>query len=129
MAIQISEKHLSPEAKRALSNAKNKSQFMRDAIEFYVRRGFDKENIEVSCDSEIRKDIKEVKQEIKELKEILKNLNTVTVNETAASIENIVNDLNDTKLDEDKEENKSEVKGDIEKKDDLDNVEIPDCYL
>ncbi len=36
MAIQISTDKLSGEAKAVLDNTKNKSQFMRDAIEFYV---------------------------------------------------------------------------------------------
>ncbi len=59
MAIQISEHKLSPEAKKALNNAKNKSQFLRDAIEYYVKRG--KEST----------DFIKMKEEIKEIKSLL----------------------------------------------------------
>lgn len=38
MGIQITEKGLSSKARKALSNAKNKSRFLREAIEFYVQR-------------------------------------------------------------------------------------------
>jgi hypothetical protein len=38
MSITLNEKYLSPEAQKALENSKNKSQFMRDALEFYVNR-------------------------------------------------------------------------------------------
>lgn len=58
MAIQIDpDKHLSLEAKKALDNAKNKSQFLRDAVEYYVRRN----------DTEIKKDLEEIKQLLKQL--------------------------------------------------------------
>ena len=43
MGIQITEKGLSSKARKALSNAKNKSQFLREAIEFYVQREEGKE--------------------------------------------------------------------------------------
>jgi hypothetical protein len=56
MGIQISEDKLSDVAKKALSNANNKSQFLRDAIEFYVRRGLD-----ASTDDTLKVDIKEIK--------------------------------------------------------------------
>lgn len=59
LGIQISEHNLSPEAKEALNNAKNKSQFLRDAIEFYVRRGEQNKDIE--------KDIREIKDLLKDL--------------------------------------------------------------
>lgn len=46
MAIQISEKGLSLKAKEALKNAKNKSQLMRDALEYYVAYQNDLEKVE-----------------------------------------------------------------------------------
>lgn len=58
MAIQISENNLSEKAKKALSNAKNKSQFMRDAIEYYV-------------DSQYPGLLPELLDEIKEVKKIV----------------------------------------------------------
>lgn len=52
MAIQISEDKLSEKARKALKNSKNKSQFLRDAIEFYVS----------SQMPEILTELKEIKQ-------------------------------------------------------------------
>ena len=71
MAIQISEHKLSPLAQQALSNAKNKSQFLRDAIEYYVS-------------SELNN--LDIKEDIKEIKNILKQLASQTVyDETVAT--------------------------------------------
>lgn len=61
MSIQISESKLSPEARKALQNAKSKSQFMRDAIEFYVK------NRDASSDSELLNDIREIKNMLSKL--------------------------------------------------------------
>lgn len=79
MAIQISEKNLSPKAQKALNNAVNKSQFLRDAIEFYVSREYP----EAAPDPEIKNDIKEIK-------ELLLRITTQpgTI-ETAVSIEKV----------------------------------------
>jgi len=52
LAIQISEGKLSEKARKALKNSKNKSQFLRDAIEFYVS----------SQMPEILTELKEIKQ-------------------------------------------------------------------
>jgi len=71
MAIQISEHKLSPLAQQALNNAKNKSQFLRDAIEYYVS-------------SELNN--LDIKEDIKEIKNILKQLASQTVyDETVAT--------------------------------------------
>lgn len=67
LAIQISENHLSPEAVKALNNAKNKSQFLRDAIEFYVNR---------------KEDDNGLKNDIKQIKELLVNIHTVGITST-----------------------------------------------
>lgn len=65
LAIQISEKHLSKEARNALANAKNKSQFLRNALEFYVKSitvaDKDSDNSNFLHNSEVIKDIKEIK--------------------------------------------------------------------
>lgn len=58
MAIQINEKHLSSKAKKALNNAKNKSQFLRDAIEFYVNR----ESVYENIGSDLKEDVREIKE-------------------------------------------------------------------
>lgn len=125
MAIQISEKGLSPEAKRALNNAKNKSQFMRDAIEYYVKSGNIQDTVEISCDSEIKEDIKEIK-------EILKNL---SINRSALeSVTSLDSSLNEIENNNDEETIISSSIGEggneeiIETDDELDDVEIPDCY-
>lgn len=60
MAIQIDEKHLSEEARRALGNAKSKSQLLRDALEYYVRRGADKS--ETRSDEQLANDVKDIKK-------------------------------------------------------------------
>lgn len=67
MAIQITEKHLSPEAKKALDNAVNKSQFLRDAIEFYVRRGQVSECENVGENTTLREELKEIKSILAQL--------------------------------------------------------------
>lgn len=84
MAIQITEKLLSAKAQKALNNAVNKSQFLRDAIEYYVNREPQATASTASIDPDIRNDI----QEIKELLQKLTNQPGVT--ESAASIEKIV---------------------------------------
>lgn len=61
MAIQISEKHLSPKAIKALENAKSKSQLLRDALEYYVNRD-EIEVASVASDPEMKMDIKEIKE-------------------------------------------------------------------
>lgn len=63
MGIQIEENKLSQEAQKALRNAKNKSQFMRDAIEYYVRKE------PVAGNFEFSKDIKDIKSMLATLME------------------------------------------------------------
>lgn len=63
MAIQINEKHLSPEATQALQNAKSKSQFLRDAVEFYVSKEGET--------SILKKEVDILKSDIKEIKNLL----------------------------------------------------------
>lgn len=66
LAIQIDEKLLSEEAKYFLRNAKNKSQFLRDALEFYVRNIRGDISTLSNCqqcnfDIDVVNDIKEIK--------------------------------------------------------------------
>lgn len=63
MGIQISEEKLSPKAQAALRNAKSKSQFLRDAIEFYVGR-----------DIAQLSEISELVEEIKALRKMLSDI-------------------------------------------------------
>lgn len=58
MGIQIKEHQLSPEVRKALKNSKNKSQFLRDALEFYVRKS---ENSNSIVQNDIQNDIREIK--------------------------------------------------------------------
>lgn len=63
MAIQIDEKLLSNEAKQFLSNTKNKSQLLREALEVYIRNfkgGM--ESTECNLNEDVIKDIKDIKQ-------------------------------------------------------------------
>lgn len=77
MGIQISEHKLSPRAQAALRNAKSKSQFLRDAIEFYVSRDMDSMNTLLS----------ELMEEIKALSKMLSSSQQIIAayNESAAS--------------------------------------------
>lgn len=77
MGIQISEDKLSPRAQAALRNAKSKSQFLRDAIEFYVSRDMDSMNTLLS----------ELMEEIKALRKMLSSSQQIIAayNESAAS--------------------------------------------
>lgn len=66
MAIQIDEKLLSIEAKQLLSNAKNKSQLLRDALEFYTK--FLKGGIVTGVDpADIIDEISDIKRMISEM--------------------------------------------------------------
>lgn len=126
MAIQISEKHLSPEAKRALNNAKNKSQFMRDAIEYYVKSEKIQNAVETSCYSDIKEDIKEIKEMLKSLSVNRNVLESIT--SLDGSLNEIENNNNEEII-----INNSMGEGDNEEiieidNDELDDVEIPDCY-
>lgn len=56
MSFYIREKNLSPEALKQLSQAENKSLFVREAIEFYVHHG------------------KDILKELKDIKELVKNV-------------------------------------------------------
>lgn len=80
MAIQISENNLSPKARKALANAKNKSQLLRDALEFYVNRDEVVASPVTGVDSGLQSDIKEIK-------ELLKGLALPGVVESVASKE------------------------------------------
>jgi len=62
VGIQITEKGLSSKARKALSNARNKSRFLREAIEFYVQR---EESEEPSHD---------IHDELQEIKTLIGNL-------------------------------------------------------
>jgi len=63
ISIQVDEQKLSTQAAKALKNAKNKSQFLRDAIEFFVQRELP-ENI---VKQDVRSDLEEIKELIREL--------------------------------------------------------------
>lgn len=65
MAIQIDEKLLSIEARELLKNAKNKSQLLRDAIDFYakfMKGDMPGGNQQINFHEDIVKDIKDIKE-------------------------------------------------------------------
>lgn len=88
MAIQISEDKLSENARSYLKKAKSKSQFLRDALEYYTKAlmNVGNENSENNAnyiDEEVAKDIKEIKEIVLKLSltnnkpyEIVKHENT-----------------------------------------------------
>lgn len=75
MAIQIDEKLLSSEVKTFLNTAKNKSRFLRDALEFYVKHI--REGVPSSTNSSLSddlvKDIKDIKDML--IKQMANNYN------------------------------------------------------
>ena len=117
MAIQISEKNLSPLAAKALNNAKNKSQFLRDAVEFYVQRGIQTGGNH--NENGIRSDLGEIKDMIRDLQQVLaqKVVFEPAVSEKAASIESSHKEsdevTNISKINDSSKEN---------------TVKIPSCY-
>lgn len=136
MAIQISEKNLSPEARNALNNSKNKSQLMRDALEYYVGNKKNQETLDVSvsCDTEIKNEIKEIKDEISQIKEILMALSTNNTfkidNISMNTAENIKKKGADKHIELVKKvSNKVSNKVKELDKNSLEDVEIPDCYI
>lgn len=82
MAIQIRETLLSPLAQKVMNNSKNKSQFVRDAIEFYVQT---KHGGALS-----HQGILEISKEIQEIKMMLK---LMMVNNLEAEERNIPKNL------------------------------------
>jgi|LSQX01.3.fsa_nt_gb hypothetical protein len=94
MAIQISEKFLSPRAVAALNKAPNKSQFLRDAIEYYVNRG----PVNISSRIPGISDASELQSDIKDIKELLNRIvDTTSVSAAEVSVSQIEN--NPRKLD------------------------------
>lgn len=79
MAIQISEKFLSPRAIAALNKAPNKSQFLRDAIEYYVNRG----PVNISSRIPGISDISDLRDDIKDIKELLSSIAGTTLDSAA----------------------------------------------
>jgi hypothetical protein len=89
MAIQISEKFLSPRAVAALNKAPNKSQFLRDAIEYYVNRG----PVNISSRIPGVSDASELQSDIKDIKELLNRIvDTTSVSAAEVSASQIEND-------------------------------------
>lgn len=93
MAIQISEKFLSPEAKSVLDNAKNKSQLLRDALEFYVKymKGQVNSSVEPGLNKELENDVKDIKKMLLELCEgnklvPIKQQNTTDISKSEESL-------------------------------------------
>ena len=80
ISIQIKQSDLSPAAWSALNNAKIKSQFLRDSLEFYVsyQRHFDKVEKDINCIKEAilsSKIITEVSADIHD-KDTINNIET-----------------------------------------------------
>lgn len=94
MGITISEKYLSPQVKKALANAKNKSQFIREALDFYVSR----ESIEVGSDTEsivVKEMDSEMKSDIKEIKKLLLNMSTIPAYTESAISKDVISTSNE----------------------------------
>ncbi|MCT4584045.1 MAG: hypothetical protein N4A54_03885 [Peptostreptococcaceae bacterium] len=99
MAIQISEHKLSPQAKKALNNSKNKSQFLRDAIEFYVKRD-QQTDLNSSSDPEMKEDIKEIKDMLLQLSSKSINFESAVDKDTNIEINENIVEKTDKKINE-----------------------------
>lgn len=78
MGIQIDEKLLSEDVKKVLHNVKNKSQFLRDALEFYVKNMNTVNNSSGECNlnKDLIEDIKDIKSMLLEISKG-SNVNTI----------------------------------------------------
>lgn len=86
MAIQIDENKISPVARKALANAKSKSQLLRDALEFYVNsRAYITGETEEEASSEMDLgDFKvDVIQDLQEIKSLILKLSQGSVSMNA----------------------------------------------
>ena len=77
LSIQVDERKLSVLAANALGNAKNKSQFLRDAIEFYSQRTLPE-----------KKGSNNIQSELENLKEMIRELQTQLV--VIQSVQNLI---------------------------------------
>lgn len=137
MAIQIDERHLSVEAQRALNNAKNKSQLLRDALEYYVRRGGVISEVTFDSNNEVANNVKEIKNMLLEMSKgytpiVTKEISSDTEEKSTAKkvvkkvepIEKVIEKVevkevikdNITNINENIEVNGSDVKKDNDKK-------------
>ncbi|NFL43544.1 hypothetical protein FDB61_17915 [Clostridium botulinum] len=110
MAIQIDEKLLSAEVKTVLSNAKNKSQLLRDALEFYVKnmKGENISEKKTNYEDELINDVRDIKTMLLQMSQV----NQVITKENPIVIEKraVVEDVEPIKKGE-------EVKNNIKFKD------------
>ncbi len=85
LAIQIDEKLLSAEVKTVLSNAKNKSQLLRDALEFYVKnmKGESISEKKTNYEDELINDVRDIKTMLLQISQV----NTVIAQEKPIVIE------------------------------------------
>lgn len=125
MAIQITEKLLSEKARKFLSKAPSKSQFLRDAIEFYVNSVDPTNTSELCIQGVLMKRLNEKTKELEEIKEIVSSIkNTIAspsfrmvVSDTKNTYVNNNNDtVNKGKQDDDNNDNNNK------------KVIIPSCY-
>lgn len=110
LAIQIDEKLLSAEVKTVLSNAKNKSQLLRDALEFYVKnmKGENISEKKTNYEDELINDVRDIKTMLLQMSQV----NQVITKENPIVIEKraVVEDVEPIKKGE-------EVKNNIKFKD------------
>lgn len=123
MAIQIDEKHLSVEAKRALSNAKSKSQLLRDALEFYVSKTGGISEIKSDVNNEMVNDVKEIKKMLLAISQnkipLVQEESSIGIIEKVfevkeESIEKIENNIEEIKLKEPIKSDTDELKSSVD---------------
>lgn len=126
ISIQVDEKKLSARAANALLNAKNKSQFLRDALEFYVQRSLPTQGA-----------VSDVRPDLEEIKDLIRDLHTQFINQPV-SIMNAPQATTFSKVDsQEKTQLEKEIaitsdsplsKEDSHEEDNLDTFKIPSCY-
>lgn len=126
ISIQVDEKKLSSLAAKALLNAKNKSQFLREAIEFYVQRSLPAQS-----------SVPDVRPDLEEIKDLIRDLHTQIINQPISSM-NISQLTTPSKIDSQKTNQADKEidftsdsplpKEDLHKEEDLATFKIPSCY-
>lgn len=88
MVLQLNEKYLSDKARKAVRNIDNKSQLLREAVEFYVNR----DEILAYGNSSKEKLIISLIEEIKDLNATIKNMKVQNVEKISNSTNEDIKD-------------------------------------
>lgn len=127
ISIQVDEQKLSEHAAKVLINSKNKSQFIRDAIEFFANAQTPLHSVHgAGVDHEVHAALGEIKEMIRDLINI-----SIDRRITPGIDEGKIDHVETTNI-----ENEIVISGSIseslsrqEKQENTETIEIPECYL